>query len=218
MPIKPTLEKYGYPFKSKEHSAVVGSYQNGNKEGQWVTRYLTRGGMHGCPPKFMYQFTDECTLKISDKCCDKMKKEPLHKWQKENNKTVAIIGIMASEGGRRSSAKCLVFTDDKLKSFQPLSPMTKEWEDWFIETYNIEICEIYKPPYNFDRTGCKGCPFAMNIQNELDTLEHFFPEERKQCEFIWKPVYDEYRRLNYRLKQNCQLSFEDSWRWTEEDE
>lgn len=27
-------------------------------------------------------------------------------------------------------------------------------------------------------------------------------EERKQCEIIWKPVYDEYRRLGYRLKKN----------------
>ena len=31
-------------------------------------------------------------------------------------------------------------------------------------------------------------------------LEKFFPSERKQCEMIWKPVYDEYRRINYRLK------------------
>ena len=35
---------------------------------------------------------------------------------------------------------------------------------------------------------------------ELDTLEKYFPNERKQCEIIWKPVYDEYRRIGYRLK------------------
>ncbi len=46
----------------------------------------------------------------------------------------------------------------------------------------------------------KGCPFAINIQHELETLEKYFPAERKQCENIWKPVYDEYRRLGYRLK------------------
>ena len=27
------------------------------------------------------------------------------------------------------------------------------------------------------------------------------PNERKQCEIIWKPIYDEYRRINYRLKR-----------------
>ena len=70
----------------------------------------------------------------------------------------------------------------------------------FLSEYNIDICDIYKPPYNFVRTGCKGCPFALNLQEELDTLEKYFPNERKQCEIIWKPVYDEYRRIGYRLK------------------
>lgn len=41
----------------------------------------------------------------------------------------------------------------------------------------------------------------IKYQKELDTLEQFFPEERKQCELIWKPLYDEYRRIGYRLKQ-----------------
>jgi 3'-phosphoadenosine 5'-phosphosulfate sulfotransferase (PAPS reductase)/FAD synthetase len=129
-----------------------------------------------------------------------MKKAPLHKWQKENNKPYAIIGIMPSEGGERESAQCLAFKGEKLKAFQPLVPVSKEWEDWFIDTYKIDISDIYKSPYNFKRTGCKGCPFALHIQEELDTLEKFFPAERKQCEIIWKPVYDEYRRIGYRLR------------------
>ena len=88
----------------------------------------------------------------------------------------------------------------KVTRFQPMAPLTKDWEDWFIDKYCVEICPIYYPPFNFGRTGCKGCPFALNLQDELDTLERFFPNERKQCEIIWKPVYDEYRRLGYRLK------------------
>ena len=63
-----------------------------------------------------------------------------------------------------------------------------------------EICDIYNPPYNFNRTGCKGCPFNINIQRELETLEEYFPVERKQCEAIWKPVYELYRKMHYRLK------------------
>ena len=61
--------------------------------------------------------------------------------------------------------------------------------------------EIYKYPYNFERTGCKGCPFNPNLQKDLDTLKKYFPAERKQCEYIWKPIYDEYRRIGYRLKK-----------------
>ena len=208
-PIKQMLEIDGYPFKSKMHSTYVKKYQNKGLNYKSVRAYTglenTLSGKpmyRQCPKILKYQFTEKNTLKISDMCCMRMKEEPLQKWQKESNKPYGIVGIMREEGGRRFGAQCLAFSGKKLKNFQPLAPITKEWEQWFIDTYNIDICDIYKPPYNFERTGCKGCPFALHLQKELDTLEKFFPNERKQCEIIWKPVYDEYRRINYRLKGN----------------
>ncbi len=204
VPIKQMLEKEGYPFKSKFHARAVKEWQEGHGNNVLCTEYRTRSSIwnaRNCPQKLLYQFSGEWSgLKISDKCCDRLKKDPIHKWEKETGRKSAIIGIMPSEGGRRKKARCLVFRNEKLNSFQPLVPVTKAWEDWLIETYNIDISEIYKPPYNFERTGCKGCPFALHLQKELDTLEKYFPNERKQCEAIWKPVYDEYRRLGYRLK------------------
>ena len=215
MPIKPTLEEVGYPYKSKYHSKILATYQRSGMDGmESVTNYLQltipksgaiKHSQHLCPQILMHQFTPEYKLKVSAKCCDKLKKEPIHKWQREHNKPFAIIGIMPDEGGQREDAKCLAFTGNKLKAFQPLVPVTKKWEDWFINEYGIEICDIYKPPYNFDRTGCKGCPFALHLQDKLDTLEKYFPNERKQCEIIWKPVYEEYRRLGYRLRKNEQV-------------
>lgn len=203
VPIKQMLEKDGYPFKSKIHSHCVNLYQTDPSKKMWQGYIGKRPEVwhsRECPKILRYQFTEENTLRISDMCCVKMKEEPLTNWSKENNKSIAIIGIMKEEGGRRMRSKCLVFSGKKFKKFQPLAPITKDWEDWFIENYDIIICDIYKPPYNFERTGCKGCPFAIEIEHELETLEKYFPNERKQCEIIWKPVYDEYRRLGYRLK------------------
>ena len=208
VPIKQMLEAEGYPFKSKMHSNFVKKFQDEGFNYKSVRAYSrtenTLSGkpmMRPCPKKLLYQFTDENKLKISDMCCYRLKEEPIFKWQKENNRSYGILGIMPAEGGRRDRAQCLAFSGKKLKNFQPLVPVTKEWEDWLIDTYDIKICDIYKPPYNFERTGCKGCPFAINLQYELDTLEKYFPNERKQCERIWKPVYDEYRRLGYRLRK-----------------
>lgn len=203
--IKKMLEEEGYPFKSKIHARVVSWYQQGKGDLKSVTEYAKRTtGWHSrmCPYILQYQFENGWNdIKISDKCCYKLKKEPLKKFSEETNRNIAIIGIMPNEGGQRESAVCLAFKGKDLKAFQPLVPVTKDWEDWFIETYNIAISELYKPPYNFVRTGCKGCPFALKLQSNLDVLEKFFPEERKQCEIIWKPVYEEYRRLGYRLKK-----------------
>lgn len=209
IPIKSMLEKEGYPFKSKLHAHCVDLYQKYGFEKNMVNGYLGKRPEYWhsqqCPKKLRYQFTTKNKLKISDICCIKMKEEPLVKWSKENNKPIAIIGTMRDEGGRRgrSGSGCLQFYGSKLKQFKPLMPITKCWEDWFIKKYNVKICDIYKPPYNFERTGCKGCPFALHLQHELDVLEEFFPNERKQCEAIWKPVYDEYRRLQYRLKDGA---------------
>ena len=69
-----------------------------------------------------------------------------------------------------------------------------------IREREIRLCKLYYPPYNFERTGCKGCPYNIKIQEELDTLERLLPNERKQCEIIWQPVYEEYRKRKYRLK------------------
>lgn len=202
-PIKQMLKEEGYPFKSKIHAHVVDLFQQG-LDNKMILGYTGKRPEHWhsrtCPKKLEFHFTSENQLRISDKCCLRLKEEPLIKYAKKHNKTIAIIGVMREEGGRRTKINCLQMQGKKLKKFQPLAPITKEWEDWFIKEYNVNICEIYKPPYNFSRTGCKGCPFAINLQYELDTLEKYFPNERKQCEIIWKPVYDEYRRIGYRLK------------------
>lgn len=152
----------------------------------------------GCPIPLRKLFYEN--HHISDKCCLEMKEKPLDQWSRENNRPHRILGLMRSEGGRRSDAKCKAFKGNKL-SFHPLAVMTQEWEQWYIEAYNIKLCKLYYEPYNFERTGCKGCPFNPMLQEQLETMERYMPNERKQCEYIWKPVYEEYRRLEYRLKK-----------------
>lgn len=209
--IKDMLEREGYPFKSKYHSHMVDIFQrNGIEKSETVQAYLNlkipKSGVkkfseHLCPKILKYQFYDGAPFKISSKCCDKLKKEPLKKYMKETGRKYSITGVIASEGGQRESAKCLAFSGKKLKAFQPLAPTTKQWVNWLIHEYSIDICDIYKPPYNFKRTGCKGCPYNPTLGKDLETLKKFFPDERKQCELIWGKVYEEYRRIGYRLPQ-----------------
>jgi len=203
LPIKQTLEKYGYPFKSKHHSYMLEKYQRlGMIYG--VKNYLGVGEnkvKRECPQKLKYQFSDSFNIRISDLCCLKMKEEPMIQWQKENNKTIAITGIMADEEGRRKNAQCFISRNKKQQFFNPLSKVTKEFEEWFIQKYNIQLCDLYYEPFNFHRTGCMGCPFAIEIQDELDKLQKELPIERRRCEIIWKPIYDEYRRIGYRLRK-----------------
>lgn len=205
LPIKQTLEKYGYPFKSKQHSHNLMVYQHSGI-GLSVNRYLgiiESNTKFRCPKILMYQFTNDFKIKCSDKCCQKLKKDPIRKYEKENKRSIALTGMRKSEGGERASIKGCILTDKNgnITKFHPLLVVIDEWEDWFIKEHQIKLCKLYLPPFNFNRTGCKGCPFSLDLQDQLEIMEQYLPNERKQCEAIWKPIYDEYRRLNYRLKK-----------------
>lgn len=238
--IKQTLDKVGYPFKSKEYSLYYSVYRH-NKEAihremerieenpKLIEDYdyvhnLPKGvktaikfvynlrerereierktGFKGFPDKLRYQWDTD--MNISDKCCEMFKEKPLDEYAKQNNKRVTITGMMQEEGGRRASTKCIGQFRGRI-TFNPLSKVSKEWEQWFIEKYGVELSALYYPPINFKRSGCRGCPFNPNLQEDLTVLEKHFPNERKACEIIWRPVYDEYRRIGYRLKNEEQM-------------
>ncbi len=205
--IKTALERDGYPFKSKEHSMYVGIYQNSGMT-RTVERYLNPEESRktfGCPEKLKYQFTENFTLKCSKKCCYNMKEKPLADFARKNGKKVAFIGILGDEKGGRSNAKCMSESANGEIHFQPLTAVDSDWEKWFIEKEHIQLCPLYYLPYSLKRSGCLGCPMALDLQENLDMLGNFFPAERKQCELIWGPVYDEYRRLGYRLKRTGEM-------------
>ncbi|MBR2554317.1 MAG: phosphoadenosine phosphosulfate reductase family protein [Aeriscardovia sp.] len=203
--IKAMLEKVGYPFKSKEHSQKVSEYQAKHQIRPYLQKYINGEGRFACPQMLKYQFTEDFKLKVSHYCCYELKKKPFKAWTKENNKTIVITGMMRDEGGQRTQIDCIHIKNGKATKFHPLAKVTHEWEQWFIEKNGIELCKLYYPPYNFERTGCKGCPFNPLLNADLATMDACgMGNERKQCEYIWQPVYAEYRRLGYRLKSEEQ--------------
>lgn len=181
-PVKKVLEERGYPFKSKQHAHNVAIYQrNGLTKTNEKYLGLSSKTMFLCPKILKYQFSEEFKLKVSEKCCDELKKKPIKKWEKENNRTITLTGMRSEEGGFRNYQRnCAVFKGDELIKFHPLKVVTNEWMDWFIEKEGIKLCKLYYEPFNFKRTGCKGCPFSLDLQHQLDVMEKLLPNENKQ--------------------------------------
>ena len=201
--IRNMLETKGYPFKSKEFAQKMYTYQRSGYC-KTVTDYLGTTGNKAktfcCPEKLKPCFTSDFTLKVSDKCCKELKKKISEKWSKENNKPIVITGMTRGEGGvRKSKTACTVFDEGKLHKFHPLFPVSKDFVDKAIYIYQIALCKLYYPPYNFERTGCKGCPFNMKLREQLEIMKKLLPDEYKQCNIIWGKVYEEYKKLGYRL-------------------
>lgn len=204
-PLGKVFKKYGYPFKSKEHSQLVHMYQR-NGHSATTSRYYDppeNRKRYGCPKILKYQFEEGTDLKISAECCNKLKKEPFAKWQKENSKPYKMTGERIAEGGLRASHNgCMVVNKDGvLKKFKPLNPIKDSFMEWFINEHHVRLCSLYYEPFNFSRTGCLGCPYNVHIQKDLETLKALLPGEYEKATRLWKPVYEEYERLNYRIKK-----------------
>jgi len=203
--IRKTLDNVGYPFKSKLHSKKLFEYRKGYpcKSVQGYFRKTEEKYTLSCPEKLLYQTEKDFTLKISDKCCYEFKKYPAQNYEKESGRRVCMTGMRKEEGGNRFGISCTVFSDSgNIRKFHPLAIVDEKFINEYVNKNNIKLCELYYPPYNFTRTGCKGSPYSLFLQRDLDTLEKLLPQERKQCEYIWKPVYDEYRRIGYRLRKD----------------
>lgn len=205
--IKKMLEIEGYPFKSKEHSLKLGEWQKGSiAKSNIYYKEMSGKSRYACPKKLLYQYERNFKLRLSDKCCYRLKKDIFHKWEKENKKHILMTGMLAEEGGQRANLiNCIITKKDKVVKFHPLLVCSTDFENYFIEKYDIELCKLYYPPFNFKRTGCKGCPYSLDLQEQLDIMGKYLPEEKRQCERIWKPVYDEYRRINFRLKNQTTI-------------
>jgi len=157
------IEKYGYPLISKEQSSFIQEYRDTKSEKLRDIRF--NGSIDGNGKiSEKWKFLIDAPFKISDKCCDILKKNPVKKYSKQTGRK-AIIGTRVDESFRRKinyfKFGCNAF-DKKDPTSTPLSFWTRQDILNYIEKYNIKYSSIYDMGY--DRTGCMFCMFG--VQNE----------------------------------------------------
>lgn len=163
MQFRDVINKYGYPVISKEQSYFIYEYRNSKSQKLKDLRlYGTSKGGFKISEK--WKFLIDAPFKISDSCCDYLKKYPMKKYGKESGRK-AIIGTLAEESNRRLTNYltygCNAF-NKKDPSSNPLS-FWSEQDIWdYIKLYNLPYSKIYDMGYS--RTGCMFCMFG--VQNE----------------------------------------------------
>jgi 3'-phosphoadenosine 5'-phosphosulfate sulfotransferase (PAPS reductase)/FAD synthetase len=167
---KEVLDKYGYPVVSKEVSKNISRYRNTKLESQKIYRLtgIKKDGSKGyvgvIPKK--WQFLINAPFKISDRCCDILKKEPLIRYEKESNYK-PLIGVMSTDSHKRKldylRYGCTFYKGKHIKCM-PLS-IWKSIDIWeYIRENKIFYCPIYNKGES--RTGCIYCLFGL--QYDLD--------------------------------------------------
>ena len=67
----------------------------------------------------------------------------------------------------------------------------------------MNLAQIKKVLFEEEKIYLEGA--RRELQEELDLMEKLLPNEKIKCEYLWKPVYTEYRRRGYRLRKDESL-------------
>ena len=177
------IEKYGYPIISKEQSRYLSEYQTSNSEKLKSIRINgNKWGMGKISKKWL--FLIDAPFKISQKCCDKLKKYPAHQYEKKT-KRHPMIGSTVEESFMRRETY-LRFGCNAYDTKRPVSMPMAFWTEkdvWdYINKYNLPYSKIYDMGYK--RTGCMFCMYGIQSEsapNRFQTMEKTHPKIYNYC-------------------------------------
>lgn len=212
------IRKYGYPMLSKSISRKISDYKRGNK---WVMQFFdgTATRKDGELSKFniaKYKPITQMDFNVSNKCCDIMKKEPLHRMKSKQPFTAQLANESKTRESIWIAHGCNNFDSDHPIS-NPMSFWTEQDVLQYIKQNNIEICSVYGdiiPVWGqlplcdgdcklcttgCDRTGCVFCGYGAHLEKgegRFQRLKRTHPKLYDYCicggaydpeDGLWKP-------------------------------
>lgn len=169
MVFKKVIDKYGYPVISKEQSLYIQEWRNSKSNYLKNVRWNGKKGHFKISDKWKKIALSD--IPISPNCCDIMKKQPFHRYEKTTGRK-PFIGMLAVDSSLRKAQYlrkgCNVY-DTKNPSSIPLG-FWLEQDIWdCINTNHISYSKIYDMGYS--RTGCMFCMFGVHLENEPNRFQ-----------------------------------------------
>ena len=207
------IKKYGYPVVSKEVSKYVKEARSALERGdtEYYALQKLKGRLvdqYGNKSIFNHEkwgYLIDAPYKISNQCCDVMKKRPAKKYAKQTGR-MPIVATMATESRLRHKkwlrVGCNAF-DQKEPMSQPMSFWTEQDVLRYIKETGIEYCSAYgdivssdgendysatliEQPLRCtgcDRTGCVFCAFGAHLEKEPNRFQRLKKTHPKQYEY-----------------------------------
>lgn len=180
MTFKSVIEKHGYPVISKEQSRYIREARNGTSK---LIAYRMGGEGRFCISE-KWKPLINAPFKISERCCDELKKKPAHKFERESG-LARMIGTMAGESRLRRQK----FLQHGCNSYNTKAPISKPLSPWlesdiweYIKRFDVPYCKIYDMGY--DRTGCMFCAFGAHLDtypNRFQMMSKTHPTQYRYC-------------------------------------
>ena len=199
------IKEYGFPIISKEVSECVDQARkslacNGEKYSYRLKQIngerLTKDGKPSPYNYKKWKFLMDAPFKISNKCCNIMKKGPSHKYYKDTGR-VPIIGTMAEESKLRESQYlrqgCNGF-NNKIPTSTPIAFWTEQDILKYLKEFEVPYCGAYgEIKANEDgkyyttgcqRTGCMFCGYGCHLEEEPNRFQKLKVTHNKQYDYI----------------------------------
>jgi len=180
---KQVLQQYGFPVVSKEQAGAIEEIRRGNLSEKRKSQLLDgHNGRRTLSKKWQYLI--DAPFKISAKCCDVMKKQPMNKFA-HNYMLKAMTGEMADDSMLRQQSylanSCNRYTGRHPKS-TPIAFWTERniWD--YIEVFNVPYCSVYDT--GIKSTGCIYCMFGCHLEgcpNRFQIMKTTHPKLYEYC-------------------------------------
>jgi 3'-phosphoadenosine 5'-phosphosulfate sulfotransferase (PAPS reductase)/FAD synthetase len=204
MNFRQVIKQYGYPIIGKKQSRAINDLQNANgKNNATVNLRLTGYNRKGeyCPSYKLAQkwhYLKDAPFKISDKCCDIIKKNPLYKYQKMSSRA-PITAVTCEE----SNMRMRTWLNNGCNMYNASHPVSNPMSFWteqdvlrYIANEDIEISAIYgKIEQDINgklyttgesRTGCMFCAFGAHLDSSPNRFQRMKETHPTQYNFCMK--------------------------------
>ena len=225
--IPQSCREHGVPFRSKDFSQKIyaaqhhgfrwedeslevlsGRYQHLSGALRWWCNYGSFRSYTIQSAAYLKEFImqNPPDFPISDECCTYAKKLPSRRYEKAGGYDLKCMGVRKEEGGLRGTAYKTCYTEgDGMDHFRPVWWLRNCDKQEYCEYYGIIHSRCYTE-YGMQRTGCVGCPFAMDFEDNLERMKKFEPHLYTAAVNIFGKSYEytrQYKKFRDEMKSKA---------------
>lgn len=216
MSFSEVIATYGFPYPTKMQAEMISRMQRKLETGADITdhKYMQKTfmNMDGEEKSSTYSISEKhkwivySGIKVSQKCCAVMKKDPMARYQKENG-VYPITGVMADEGKSRTEVYlkygCILGQGSGNLLLKAIA-FWRENDVWeYLKKFGVPYASIYDKGET--RTGCVFCGFTngREKENKFQRLQTLCPQYHRYGERIG--VADVCKKLHIPYYKNNSL-------------
>lgn len=209
------LQRHGFQWEDEQLDVLLERYPGCRSALRWWCNDFSstserESSFNIAYNKYLKEFIMENPpqFEISNKCCHYAKKLVASRYKSKEGFDLNVFGVRKAEGGARKSAykTCFNEGEDGIDDYRPIF--------WYLSDTKVEYEEYYKvshsrcyTEYGLKRTGCAGCPYGRDLNDELRAMETYEPKLFNAVNNVFKESYEytrKYREYVKKMKENSE--------------